>query len=219
MLQQLLGLFKDRREIFDLTTLEDPIALKTRWSPLEAGGNSFCTHRLLSKQGRLHINNPNSALQMQVTLAANLFCFFFIGLGLVITGVVMDFINDPSVVSSGNLPPELASIIPLFFSVFGAGFLWRLHQKNVIFNKKEGIYISQRRSFPLNDVHAIQLIREYVAGSKHSYYSYEMNLVLHNGERFNITDHGSLHAIRFDAEKLANYLNIPVWDMIDFQLK
>ena len=219
MLQQLRGLFKDRREFFDLNSLDDRVALITRWSPLESGGSNFCTHRLLSSRGTLAIDDPRTILQMKVTPAANLFCFLFISIGIVFSVMLTNFFNDPSVVTSGNIPPAIVPFLPLLFSVFGAGLLWWLYQKNVLFNKREGIYTSQGKNFPLNEVHAIQLISEYVAGSENSYYSYEMNLVLNNGERFNVTDHGSFKAIRHDAEKLAHYLNIPVWDLIDHHVQ
>ena len=74
------------------------------------------------------------------------------------------------------------------------------------------------KTYNLNQVCAIQLIREYVSGNKSSYYSYELNLVCADGERINIVDHGSLPVIRNDGETLADYLSIPVWDAIDFRI-
>ena len=156
MLQQLRGLFKDRREFFDLNSLDDRVALITSWSPLESGGSNFCTHRLLSSRGTQAIDNPSTLLQMQVTPAANLFCFLFISIGIVFSIMFTNFFNDPSVVTSGNIPTAIVPFLPLLFSIFGAGLLWWLHQKNVLFNKKEGIYTSQGTNFPLNEVHAIQ---------------------------------------------------------------
>lgn len=70
----------------------------------------------------------------------------------------------------------------------------------------------------LADVYAIQLIKEYVPGSRRSgsrspYYSYELNLVLKDGERMNVVDHGDLQRIRADAIQLGEFLgNLPVWD-------
>ncbi len=60
-------------------------------------------------------------------------------------------------------------------------------------------------------MHALQLISEYVSG-KSSYYSYELNLVLDDGSRINVVDHGNLAAIREDAGKLALFLAKPLWD-------
>ena len=130
-------------------------------------------------------------------------------------------LSDPSWVFSGNIPLWLVPVLPLTFSLFGAGTLWWLYSKNVLFDKKQGAYIFRGKSFPLREVHAIQLIREYCSGGANnsSYLSFEMNLVLKNGERFNVTDHNSLGAIRFDSKKLSEYLDIPVWDLIDYDIR
>ena len=70
------------------------------------------------------------------------------------------------------------------------------------------------RSCHLADVHAIQLIQEWVKGSKRSpsFYSYELNLVLNSGKRVHVIDHGKLKKIREDANHLAQFLNVPLWD-------
>ena len=39
-----------------------------------------------------------------------------------------------------------------------------------------------------------------------------MNLVLHDGRRYNVVDHGDQAKIRADAQALAAFLNVPVWD-------
>ena len=213
MFEQLQELFKDKREIFNLRTLDDPVALKTRWGPLVRSGNRFCTHRLLSSKGRK---------QMQVTPIAHLYCLFCIGVGLSFSGFIMKHINDPSTVSvveNENIPIWIIYIAPLSLSVFGIVLLWRMYRKNVLFDKKKGTFVRSMRRLFLNEVHAIQLVSEYCMGSNRSYESYEMNLILKSGERFNVTDHSSLGAIQVDAKMLAEYLGIPVWDVIGYQIK
>ena len=64
----------------------------------------------------------------------------------------------------------------------------------------------------LNGVHALQLISEYVRGNKSSFYSYELNLVLDDGSRVNVVDHGALARLRDDARTLARFLGRPLWD-------
>ena len=49
-------------------------------------------------------------------------------------------------------------------------------------------------------------------GNKSAYYSYEMNLVLNDGKRLNVVDHGNQAKLREDAQTLATFLNVPVWD-------
>ena len=43
-------------------------------------------------------------------------------------------------------------------------------------------------------------------------YNYELNLVLKDGERINVVDHGNLKKIQDDANTLSNFLGKPVWD-------
>ena len=209
MFKEFQKLFGNDREVFDVRTLEDPIALKTSWDPLVSGGWNLCTHRLSSVNGRR---------KMQVSLIAHCFCFFCIGFGVYVSRLGVWMVNDPSVVTSGNMPTWLVPIVPLVFSAYGFGLLWWLYRKNVLFDKRQGTYTCRGESSSLHEIHAIQLIREYCVGSKNSYHSYEMNLVLKTGWRFNVTDHGSLGAIREDGKRLAEYLGIPVWDLIDYDI-
>jgi hypothetical protein len=51
-----------------------------------------------------------------------------------------------------------------------------------------------------------------VTGNKNSYYSYELNLVLDDGSRINVVDHGNLDRLRSDAQTLSRFLDKPVWD-------
>ena len=67
-------------------------------------------------------------------------------------------------------------------------------------------------SAPLSSIHALQLLSEFVSGSKSSYYSYELNLVLNDGSRINVVDHGNLERLRSDASALSRFLDKPVWD-------
>jgi len=205
------GLFVNSRGIFDLRALEDPIALKTDWGPLVSSGWNICTHRLSSIQGKRH---------MQVAPMSHLFCLFCISLGVVISAFVTDQLNNPSpsAVTSGNMPLWLVPIFPYIFSAYGIGMHWWLYRKNVLFDKKKGVYVRQGRSFSLDEVHAIQLIGERCYGNN-QFNSYEMNLVLKTGERFSVTDHGSLRGIRVDSERLAEYLGIPVWDLVDYDIR
>ena len=108
--------------------------------------------------------------------------------------------------------------IGLVFNLIGAWQLWSMHTQESVFDRSAGRLTKGGQTHNLCQICAIQLIREFVRENKSSYYSYELNLVRTDGERINITDHGSLHAIRVDAETLSNYLSIPVWDAIDYRI-
>ncbi len=56
------------------------------------------------------------------------------------------------------------------------------------------------------------MLRERIRSKNGSYYSYEINLVLHNASRVNVIDHGNHQAVIEDAETLAQALGVPLWD-------
>ena len=67
---------------------------------------------------------------------------------------------------------------------------------------------------PINDIHALQIIPEYIRSDKNSYYSYELNLIFRDGSRENVIDHGNLDCIREDAKKVSQFINRPIWDAV-----
>ena len=76
--------------------------------------------------------------------------------------------------------------------------------------------MSQKQSIkgltPLEEIHALQLVSELCHTKNRSYYSYELNLVLRDGQRINAVDHGRHERIRTDAQRLSDFLGKPVWD-------
>ena len=67
----------------------------------------------------------------------------------------------------------------------------------------------------IQGIHAIQLLPERIvdiASRTPFSISYELNLVNHRGGRLNLIDHGFLSWIRQDAQNLANFLDVPLWD-------
>ena len=101
---------------------------------------------------------------------------------------------------------------------FGIWYAYQLVGRKTIFDRLSCSYIRKGITASLENIRAIQLVREYISGNRSSYYSYGLNLVCSISDRINIIDHGSLRAIREDAEVLANYLSLPVWDGIDFRM-
>jgi len=64
----------------------------------------------------------------------------------------------------------------------------------------------------LDEINALQIIKERVKTKNSSYKSYEINIVLSDGERFNIVDHSSYNTIKEDAKTIADFLGVPYWD-------
>ena len=195
---------------------EDPVAQKTDWSPQNSGGASFRTHCLEA---------PGVArMEFRLTRGARLFCLLFVGAG---AGVPCVALFHPARGGQGDIAAYF--VVACVGAVFlGAGFAM-LHflGKPRVFDKLTGRYWKGRQdpqlmnprfesddSVALSEIHALQLLREHVRGNKSSYTSYELNLVLENGRRVNVTDHGSAKALRADARELAHFLCVPVWDAI-----
>ena len=201
ILKNLFSIFQDKREILDLTSFGDELALKISWEPLVGGGTNFCTHRLRAKS-----DAGSDVIEFEITVAAILFSVAFLAAGL--TSLV-------SAASSGSNPTILAAIAMTGFGIWNA---YQMAGQKTIFNRSSCSFSIKGITASLENIRAIQLVREYVSGNKNSYYSYELNLVCSSGDRINIVDHGSLRAIREDAEMLAHYLSLPVWDAIDFRI-
>ncbi len=66
-------------------------------------------------------------------------------------------------------------------------------------------------SIPFDEIAAVQVIGERIKGEKSNFNSFELNLVLKNGLRKNIIDHGNLSAIVNDANIISDFLEVPIW--------
>lgn len=65
---------------------------------------------------------------------------------------------------------------------------------------------------PFSQITGLQLLTEECRGSKgSSFLSHELNLVLEDGKRINVVDHGGWENIKNDAEELAEKLDLPLW--------
>ncbi len=194
----------------------DPIGAKLDWSPIESGGTNIRTHRLV-------IENPQTAVFVPTALAKAFYSLFMaIGLGLSGTMIYNHTVNQAW---SFNMITLVPILIGLIFAAFG-GYMFFFGTRPCTFDKRAG-YFWKGQTRPtdhfnpdeledvarLEEIHALQLIREYIPGDRQSrgYYSYELNLVLTSGDRVNIVDHGNLRKLRADAEKLAEFLEKPLW--------
>ncbi len=173
----------------DPVVFGDPIAQKTQWTPLKPGGASFRTHRLEPVE-------PDG-MQMKKTLGMVAFAlvFLLVGLGVAIAGVVSQ-----------------QWYIGLFggvFLFFGALMAW---PRRILFDGSMRQFSAAGRTVPFSTIHAIQLIKERVRGDKTTYWSYELNLVLNDGERVHVVDHGDLPGLQNDAQRLQVLLGCKLWD-------
>ncbi len=192
----------------------DPLAAKVEWTPARGGGANFRTSRIVMK-------DPER-LEFRSSLGAKLFCLLFLCSGLAVMILI-----PISMYREGGLGWNKNTLFPilfgLVFSSVGGGLLYFMARPTV-FDRRTGHFWKgwknpERMLDPeklnsytrLNRIHALQILAEYISG-KSSYYSYELNLVLEDGSRINVTDHGDLKKLREDAETLSKFLGKPIWD-------
>lgn len=196
----------------DVSHFEDELAEQIDWSPLRGGGTNIKTHKLHKEQfNRLLFKATFSSL-------------FFSGI-FVVAGI-----GIPLVIYLGNLPP-LYSLDTLVLVGFGltftaAGlFMGYRYLRPIVFDKSIGYFWkgwkvpqmygkdNPKEAIRLSDIYALQILSEFIRSEKSSYYSYELNLVLKDGSRQNVIDHGKLEHMRKDATELSTFLGKPVWEL------
>jgi hypothetical protein len=212
-LQAKLRLLTKTPAPFDPSRFNDPLALRTEWTPAKRGGTNIRTHRLI-------LTGPTRA-EFRPAIGALLFYVLFLCIGLgVFAAIAASWLSGTGSFNPGMVMPL---IICLVFVAIGAYMLYA-GTAPIVFEKGRGVFWKGRKGpdqaidsrnisdrVRIDQVHAIQLISEYISG-KSSYYSYELNLVLEDGKRVNVIDHGNLKKIREDAAKLAVFLGKPLWD-------
>lgn len=217
LIQTLQSITAGSHSTFDPSVLGDPIAMQTGWTPAKSGGASFRTHKLIEV-------NPNR-LEFKASIGARLFYLVFLLVGV---GVLIGFAVPK--ISSGELSFDVDTILPIavgaVFAAVGGGLLY-FGTLPVVFEKRKGFFwkgrtapdeVYDRRNIKhfaeFKEIHALQLISEYCTGNKSSYYSYELNLILKDGRRINVVDHGNQNKLREEAKTLSAFMGKPVWDAI-----
>ena len=202
---------------FDPAVLNDPLALQIAWTPVNRGGASFRTHRLVAVSAY--------RLEFRPTAGSLMFGGFFALAGACAFVFPMVF-----AIKSHNLPSGLFAIYPmligLVFMLVGAWII-RWSSTPVVIDKEEKAiwkgWKSPREVFNVSElevyaeiktIHALQLISKYCSGAKSYYISYELNLVLADGQRINLVDHGSREKLIADAQTLAKFIAVPLWNAL-----
>jgi len=202
---------------FDPSSLNDPVAMQTDWTPAKGGGANFRTHKLVSVS--------YDRLEFRASTGAKLFYLLFLLVGM---GVLIGFSFFK--LSSGGFSLDTETLMPLLFSLVFlcvGGWLLYFGTAPIVFDMRKGYFWKGRKApdevynrqtlkyfAKFEQIHALQLISEYCRGNKSSYYSYELNIILKNGKRINVVDHGNQNKLRDDAAILSAFLGKPVWDAI-----
>ena len=187
----------------------DEFSREVDWSPLKPGGSSFGTHYLITPE------SGGRTLMFKATKGGLVFGLVFLIIGLAILGFMLWQI----VTGQSFQLLWVGLLIGLPFAVAGF-FLMRWLTKPRVFDLVSRDYYAgfkkpdreQDKCIDLNRVKALQLITEKVRSSKSRYNSYELNLILKDGSRVSVVDHGNYEQMLLDAEQLAKALHVPLWD-------
>jgi hypothetical protein len=205
------------RPPFDPSRFNDPVAMQTTWTPAKSGGANFRTHKLVE----IDFNR----VEFKPSLGALAFYLIFFVAGAVVLVIFpyAQWSSGKNMFSADLLVPVLIGFV---FAAVGIGMLY-FGTAPIVFDKSKGCFWKGRtvpdginnsqviKHFAhIADIHALQLVSEYCSGNKSSYYSYELNLVLRNGNRINVVDHGNCGKLKEDAQRLSEFLSKPVWDAI-----
>lgn len=199
---------------FDPAMFNDPVAMQTAWTPAAGGGANFATHKL-------HIVHPQRA-EFRCSIGMKLMSGVFLGVGLVVIGVFAQKLIGVETPVDAKLLMPLG--LGLVFALAG-GLLLRSALTPTVFDLNHGYFCKSRQKpeqtmdpsriknhARLSDVHALQLISERCSSKNGSYLSYELNLVLNDGTRINVVDHGNLGDLKRDSRLIAELISKPLWE-------
>ena len=187
---------------------DDPVAKLTKWDPLVTGGANFRTHKMKKVGFHSYVSAP--------TVGYHIFygIFLLFGLGALVGAYFT--------IKESLLVVLMLSVMGVLFTAVGV-YLGRKAHKPFTIDLDLGTFYRGRSYDPyddnaegdsgsIRDIHAIQILVERVSGDKSTYPSYEINLVLKDGRRVNVMDHGRHKRISEEVNLLKEVLDVPVWD-------
>jgi hypothetical protein len=205
------------------TKISDSMVLCTRWSSVNRKGSSIRTHDLkVGVRGRF---------EFRATSYFKETCYLFIVLGLGEATYISTSNITKGMFFSGNT--AVAFLICAAFVATGS-YMLKSIAAPAIFDLNEGYFwkgekepfkaMNSRKpkSFArLKDIHALQIIPFCHGRDSENYctsnplYSYELNLVLKDGNRINVICHSDRGRLCEDASTLAKGIDKPLWNVID----
>jgi hypothetical protein len=214
----------------------DPLAAQVEWSPLRFQGSGTRVYELLrtgseSMEFRLIRDPRRRDVLLGLLLVPLLYAGWTAVFGEPDLAVTILKISALAVVGIAGL--VLLGLNSGYHRVFDrrAGLYWTTWKRprGCLESSAHPGSSGQRRSkrcARLSDLHALQILGERVENQKPAkgpfgllgrpppeiYWSYELNLVLHDGTRLNVLDQAGLESLRADVQELSEFLDIPVWD-------
>ncbi len=206
-----------QEDIKDASFMRDPLAERTSWEPLRPGGASFRTHKLVPMDMVRLVFKPS--LWMMGFNA--LFVILGVGVALIFW---LEQQQQPEPFQ--NWLEWIPVGMGVFFFLLGLGMFY-FSSIPLVFDRQRRLFwrgwrepahaynaTGARGAIHFDQVHAIQLLKEIIRAKNGPYASYELNLVLKDGTRAGVVDHGDLERLREDAARLSRFIDRPVWDAI-----
>lgn len=174
------------------------------WYVTDAASASYYSHCLKIKKGEVW-------LYPTITSYFTMFLFFAVGAIFMLSTIASYFEDGIFYYDSDFIPDVLLS------SIFaGIGATMYTLRSRAVFSKEKGLYQDKRKAFAkpdveLSNIQCLQLFKHRVKGSKgNGYKCYQLNIVMHNGDRVTVMNHGGKREIIRDAHLLSDYLEIPL---------
>ncbi len=222
LMDKLKTIFQRAVATADPAVFGSGLALKTEWVPLGAGSSAHCSHRLRHDPG-------SGEWRFVPGFLTKVWPWMWICSGW--TGVAMIVLISRLSPDSRGQGDKFLILYAMFVLCALAGtvvgiFLYRDMARYIVFDTRNGAFfrtktdprkivdVTQVGAYtPLNEVGALQILEKYVQRGKHSYMTYELNLVKKDGGRVNVVSHGAYPKLLEDAEQLAQLLKVPLWNV------
>lgn len=220
MLRKLLEALKNLvppPEVFDLSQLNDPLAVQIEWTPMRCGDSGFTTHKLV------HVHADR--VEFRPSWELKLFLGFHLFAGVLVPAAFVAIMLLVGEIGSRVVFLVLIPAVTGTLLMTIGGMIYYRHSAPIVFDRYQRHFWKGRKApnevlnisalkdaCKLGDIHAVQLIPEYCLFNKPPYNRFELNLVLHNGRRINVIGHSNPAKLRKDAQLLARFLHVPVWD-------
>lgn len=200
-----------------LSTITDEIVLKATFTPIRDWWVSMIANKLVIDRNNNYIFKSRIYIPILYVYFIYLFFFFPYLYQNVNNFSFSFFINLVSNTRPILIPLVLFSLPLVFWIEY-----YILDFQNWYFytnkNRKKLIDFLNTGNFndkfkAIKDIHAIQILNEKVKYKRWYYLSYELNLILKDSSRINLTDHYNVDYIRKNAITLSNRLWVKVYDI------
>lgn len=186
----------------DMAKFAGAESVKTGWTPAHPGAKKFRTHDLVKVSA--------DRIELRPAAAVKAVCWILLAAGAVVTAGFVLYLVRTRVATLG---PELFMVGVAGVTLVAVGWgMLGLELKTIVFDMRQGSFSKGKEARRLEEVHALQILSKRFAGENLSYDSHELNLVLGDGKRVNVLDHGDLPALRVAASAISDLLGKPVWD-------